>query len=133
MTDFLIVLATAAKAALCASSELADIVGDRIYDHIPPNTVYPYIADVDHEAEPDDTDVSEDNIIDWTLHVYSQYDGTKECYEIIGLIDDILRNPDFECEGLTNIDRSFRAVVPDGDGKTRHGIVRYRVRMEKEV
>ena len=133
MTDILVTLSRDAYAALTDSDPLSLLVGDRIYDYIPPDTQYPYIFYGDMEVEPDDTDDTEDNLVQWTLHIYSQYNGNKECYDIVDVLDNIVRRAGFESDGLVNIDRTFRDVVPDGDGKTRHGIARYRVRIEKEA
>lgn len=133
MVDVLVRLSTDGYTALRDSEALQGKVSDRIYDDVPPNTQYPYVFFGDMEVEPDDTDDSEDNLIQWTLHVYSQYEGNKECYEIVDILDDIVRRSGFESEGLVNIERTFRDTVPDGDGKTRHGIARYRVRIEKEA
>jgi hypothetical protein len=116
-----------------AYSKLDGELSCSVFDHIPQDEQFPYLYYADAEARPDDTHGSEDEIVRWTCHLYSQGNGTEESWNLIEELDAIVRTPAFAYAGLTNIDRVLREVVPDGDGKTYHGIAEYRVRLEKQT
>lgn len=96
---------------------------------------FPYILIGDDTAISWDTDTSLGASATITLHVWSRYAGKKEAKTILGQIYTALHRgaANLSASGYAFIDclLEFSEVVDEIDGKTRHGIARYRVYMEK--
>jgi hypothetical protein len=82
----------------------------------------------DYVAANDDTNTEEGERIDWTLYIYSRYDGTKEISQVAKAIRAALHKQDITVAGLSScitfVDGHTSSV--DADGQTRRGIVRVR-------
>lgn len=119
----------------------SQLTGKRIYD-VPPNqpdgmplSNFPYITIGDDTHSPFDADDTLGMSATITLHVWSRADGKKETKELQGLIYTALnrQSANLSATGFTFIDclHEFSEVIEEVDGKTRHGVSRYRIIMEK--
>lgn len=113
----------------------------RIYDDPPnqpdgmPNSEFPYITIGDDTLVPWDTDGSLGVSATITIHVWSRKNGRKEAKDILGQLYTALNRQaaNLSATGYTFIDclHEYSEVVEEVDGKTRHGITRFRITMEK--
>ena len=113
-----------------------------VFDDVPglpegkPDEDFPYVVIGEDTSGAWDTDDQEGGRCTIQLHVWSRYEGKKEAKAILGEIDDALHR---QAENLTStgfryVDClfEFSQVFDQPDGKTRHGVCRYRVLIEKE-
>lgn len=113
-----------------------------VYDDVPdlpakmPSVNFPYIVIGEDYGVPWDTDSVIGNEVVITLHTWSRADGKKELKSIMGAIDLLLhRQPaTLSAAGYNFVDCffEFAQVLDQNDGKTRQGICRYRITLEKE-
>lgn len=104
-----------------------------VYDVVPQNQAFPYIT------------LGEDTGVDWstktnpgqevttTLHVWSRAAGMKELKTIMDGIIQAMTGADLTFTGfhpvLLRLD--LATALRDPDGITRHGVVRFRVKIEE--
>jgi hypothetical protein len=123
-------------AALQADSALTALVGSKIYSHVPHGTEEPFIAfstTIITEAETKTTDGSEHSI---ELDVWSRQSSARQVNQIMRAIKNVLdRNKTFAVAGTTLVDCRLEFVTefPEGDGPTRHGVMRFRVETDFEL
>jgi hypothetical protein len=100
-----------------------------VFDYVPANQQFPYVT------------IGEFNSTDWgtygyygeevyfTLHIWSRYQGMKECEIIANDLNRLLARQSFFIDGWGNVGCWFdnRNTIRDSDGYTRHCIVRYRL------
>lgn len=113
----------------------------RIYDDPPnqpdgmPEADFPYTTIGDDTVVPWDTDTSLGANCTITLHVWSRKNGKKEAKTILGQLYTALnREANFlYAPGFRFIDclHESTEIIEEVDGKTRHGIIRFRITMEK--
>mgnify|MGYP001360623881 CR=1 FL=1 len=118
--------------------------GQRVYDDVPnlpdgqPASDFPYITVGDDMEVPWDTDDTLGSDITFVLHVWSRYQGKKEVKTIMQNIYNALHRQvaalDALATGVRVVDclHEFSQIFELGDGATRHGVCRYRLRIEKE-
>lgn len=102
-----------------------------IYDDVPQDTdaTFPYVTVGDTTFAPFDTDEAVGGEVTVTIHVWSRYEGRAETK---GLQDDIyaaLHRQTFSVVGYSLIGSLFEHSESflDSDGKTRHGVSRFRI------
>lgn len=128
MSDPAAKLQNAIFSALAASGPLAAMIGDRVYDEVPPGSAFPYVTISDAQViddgdscEPDQFEIFAD------LHIWSRTVGLMEAKEISGLIRSVLLP-------IENVEDWHVPVVDfrgtrhgfDPDGLTAHSIVTIR-------
>ena len=106
----------------------------KIFDENPKNEAYPYIVMGEISAK-DWSDKSEDGMeVYSTIHVWSRYHGRKEADEMSDMVIQALTS------SALNLGSSFREalgrfdsynLMVDLDGKTRHGVVRFKYYIEE--
>ena len=136
MSEFFLPLQKAVYARLV--SQLAPI---KVYDTPPaqpdgmPADSFPYVVVGDDTVSPFDTYTSVGASATVTLHVWSRYNGNTEAKTIMGQIYSALNRQagNLSFTGYAFIDSlyEFGDVIREADGKTRHGVCRYRITMEK--
>lgn len=116
-------------ARLSGYAPLAGRVGGRIYDAVPQDTEFPYVAIGEDDSTAYDDDVNLGADTDLTLHVWSRYEGRKEAKEILQLIYDALNRYPLVVAGAHTVllDAEYQNTLLDPDGLTRHGVVRFRL------
>ena len=114
--------------ALNGDNNLTSTLGAGVYDEVLETASFPYVA------------IGEDNVLDYgtvnedggdftlTIHVWSQYHGSKEAKEIMDRVHSLLHDSSLSVTGfnLVNLRFEFSDIIKDPDGITRHGIMRFR-------
>lgn len=121
-------LQEAVYSALSNDNTLTSTLGAGVFDDVLEGTTYPFVelgneTAIDYSTK--DVDGAEFTI---TLHVWSQYAGAKETKQIMDRIYDLLHNSSLTVTGfnLINLRFEFSDIMRDPDGKTRHGVMRFR-------
>ena len=109
-------------------STLTSTYGASVYDEVPEGSSFPYVSIGETTAldySSNDVDGSEQTM---TLHVWSQYRGTKETKNILDRQHDLLHDYSLSVTGanLINLRFDFSDLLRDPDGITRHGVIRFR-------
>ena len=113
---------------LSGDSNLTTTLGASVFDDVPESTSFPYVQ------------IGEDNVIEFdtkdvngsettlTLHIWSEYKGSKETKQIMDRVHDLLHDSSLSVSGfnLINLRFEFGDIMRDPDGKTRHGVMRFR-------
>lgn len=110
-----------------------------VYDDVPmlpsgqPAANFPYVVIGNDTFRAWDNDSQLGSEITLTLHIWSRWGGMQEAKGIAGEIYGILHRANLIIAGYSVIDClcEFSEFVTDPDGETRHGIVRYRLTMQK--
>ena len=121
-------LQEAVYSALSNDNTLTSTLGAGVFDDVLEGTTYPFVelgneTAIDYSTK--DVDGAEFTM---TLHVWSQYAGAKETKQIMDRIYDLLHNSSLTVTGfnLINLRFEFSDIMRDPDGKTRHGVMRFR-------
>lgn len=119
--------------ALTGSTSVMALVSG-VFDHVPPKQAMPYIVVGDDTAADWDTDNSTGFEATCTIHVWSEYRGRAEAQSILDEIYSLLHRQPMTMTGYNVIDVQceYQEVGVDPDGLTRHGVMRFRVIIDKE-
>ena len=114
--------------ALNNDDTLTSTLGASIVDEVKHGTGYPFVSigeETAVEFGTKDLDGAEYTV---NIDVWSQYKGSKETKQIMDRIHDLLHNTNISVTGfnLINLRFEFSDVMRDPDGKTRHGVMRFR-------
>lgn len=98
-----------------------------------PDSDFPYVAIGDATERPWDTDDRLGTTITVTLHIWSRKPSYVEAKTIAAAISAKLHRQPLSAPGARMIDclREFSSFMRDEDGKTRHGVVRYRLTLQE--
>ena len=121
-------LQSSVYSTLSNDNTLSSTYGASVFDDVPEDTSYPYIT------------IGEDNISEFgtkdldgttstmTIHIWSEYKGSKETKQIMDRIHDLLHDSSLSVSGfnLINMRFEFSDIMRDPDGITRHGVMRFR-------
>jgi hypothetical protein len=131
MTTSLFAVQEAVYGALTSSTAVQALIGNpaRLYDVVPPASVFPYATLGDVVIKEYDTKDQTGFEQSLTLHVWSRYRGRKELKQIIQTIYDVLHNAALSVTGANYVSCQFQSAstLQENDGLTLHGIVRYRI------
>ena len=116
-------------AAIVANAGMTALIGDRMWDDTPQDETFPYGNFGDHTALPFDTKTDEGEELSLYLHFWSRYPGRKEILDIMKASYDLLHNGSLIVVGLQVIliQRDYEEDRLDPDGKTWHGVQRFRI------
>lgn len=127
-------LASAIRTAVLADVGVQSLLGDRFFDHPPPDVVFPYLTL--GRVETKVIDASEREALEHgvTLHVWSRYGGRAEALELVSALRACLHNVALDVVGrrLVLLFAQFSDVFRSGDGRTTHGVLRLRAVTEPE-
>ena len=122
MTYTLFAVQQAVYNALAASTDVQGLLGNppRVYDHVPPGVVFPYVAFGAVVAKPyDDSDRTglEQTV---TLDIWSRYRGSKEAKDILQSLYDTLHRANLTVTGEVFLSCEFSGadLTPEADGLT---------------
>jgi|TARA_R100000455_G_C6273261_1_gene130649 hypothetical protein len=99
-----------------------------VFDDVPTDTAYPYIR-IGEETLADnsskDKDIFEHTL---TIHIWSQYRGNRDIKDIMKQVHDLLHDSSLSVSGasMVNMRQEFHTTLIEGDGITRHGVMRFR-------
>lgn len=146
MADLSNAVQQAVFTALDASTELAallaehvDIVGSvGIYDDVPQtadtgdNSRFPYVTIGDDTLADWSTDTSSGAEATVTVHTWTRANGRKQAKDIQGAIYNALHRQELTTPDHTFIgcEFEFAESMMDPDGKTRHGVSRFRLTLD---
>jgi hypothetical protein len=104
-------------------------IGYPTFDHVPQDSVFPYVVIGDDTSIPWDTSDSLGSETTCTIHVWSRHRGRKEAKEIMRTIYEALHRAEFPIIGgsLVECQAEFEESFMDPDGLTRHGVIRFRL------
>ncbi|NDE91386.1 MAG: DUF3168 domain-containing protein [Alphaproteobacteria bacterium] len=131
MTTSLFAVQEAVYGALMSSAVLQALIGSpaRVYDVVPPSSLFPYVTLGDVVIKQFDTKDQTGFEQMLTLHVWSRYRGRKELKQITQTIYDVLHHAALTVTGANYVSCQFLAAstAQENDGLTLHGILRYRI------
>lgn len=115
-------------------------VGATVYDYVPdlpsgqPAANFPYVVIGNDTFVAWDTDDQLGAEVTITLHVWSRQKTMLEAKTIAGAIYAKLHRATFLIAGYRTIDClcEFSEFLNDPDNRTRHGVLRYRLTLQKE-
>lgn len=121
-------LQQAVHTALRGDAALTNLVADRIFDHVPQGTPFPYIVIGEATAESFDTKTEDGQEQTLTIHSWSRHRGLLEAKEIMAAVTDALDQQSLSIAGhdLVLLRFVFARTLRDPDGLTRHGVQRFR-------
>ena len=102
-----------------------------IFDAVPTDPPYPHIQVGDDTGFDVGTKTIEGQEMTLTIHTRSQYNGRREVKMIHGLIYNALHDRDITVVNacLAFIRNEYNDTTMEEDGKTRHGVMRFRLRV----
>lgn len=118
---------------------LSGNISATVYDDVPvlpsgqPAANFPYVVIGDDTSIAWDTDDQTGAEMTVTLHIWSRAGGYKQAKAIAGEIYAILHRASLSVTGHHLVDclQEFSEFMRDPDGETRHGVLRYRITVQK--
>ena len=122
-------LQQAVYAALVASGDVAERVGDRVFDHVPRDAAFPYLVIGEDDLRDAGASLSEHLI---AVHVWSRAAGLSECKEAAEAVRLALDRAELAVTGQTliGIRHLGTEFARDADGETLSATVRFRAVLE---
>lgn len=120
---------------------LDGVISCSVYDDPPslpegmPRSGFPYVVIGDDTSIAWDTDDTLGKELTQTVHVWSRTAGFKQTKDIMGEVYDALHRATISKTGYNVIDClcEFSEAMRDPDGETRHGVMRFRLTMQKDA
>lgn len=131
MSDALFAVQQAVFNALDASAEIQAVLGNppRLYDHVPPGAIFPYVVYGPTHVVPHDTktETGFEQIV--TLNAWSRYRGGKEARDIFQAVYDTLHRAGLSVTGQVFLSCEFHSAdfSLDSDGLTNHAAMRFSI------
>ena len=131
MSHALFAVQQAVFSALSNSVAVQAVLGatPRLYDHVPPNAVFPYVVYGATHVLPHDTktETGFEQII--ALNVWSRYRGGKEVRDVFQALYDTLHRASLSVAGQVFLSCEFHSadLSVDSDGLTYHAAARYSI------
>lgn len=100
-----------------------------VVDNAGPNQSYPYVSIGEAIGEHADTLGEMGVDLEFTVHVWSRQLGMQECSDLMEAAKNALHRQSFPLADAQWVSTIFvqAQTMRDADGKTRHGILRFRV------
>ena len=127
MSDHSLALQKTVFDTLDGDSTLQSLVTD-VFDFVPENTAFPYVKIGEETATDNGTKTLQGNEHTLVIHSFSRYRGSKEIKEIMSRIYALLHESSLSVSGasLVNMRFEFSDVIKENDGRTSHGLQRFR-------
>jgi len=108
------------------------LISCAVYDDVPQGAAKPYVRIGEGTELEWDTDSSIGLESTITVHTWSEYAGFKEVREIMTVLKNSLHNQSLTVTGqnVVLVLFEFSEVFLDSDGRTRHGVQRFRLLTE---
>jgi len=121
-------LQTTIYSTLSGDSNLTSTLGASIYDDVPQGSNFPYVVLGEDSSNDNSTKDVNGTSSTLTIHVWSEYKGSKETKQIMDRVHDLLHDSNLSISGfnLVNLRYEFSDIMRDPDGITRHGVMRFR-------
>lgn len=103
----------------------------KVYDEPPSGAVFPYLTIGDDTIASDFDKVSDGHSVTVTLHAWSRDGGRRKSKEMLATAYAALHDQPLAVSGhgVTFVYFSFAESFQDADGKTWHGVARYRINL----
>ena len=113
---------------LSGDSNLTSTLGAAVYDFVPDNSAFPYVKLGEETAVDVGTKTLQGNEHTLVIHSFSRYRGSKEIKNIMSRIYALLHESSLSVSGaeLVNLRFEFSDVIKENDGRTTHGLQRFR-------
>jgi hypothetical protein len=100
-----------------------------VVDYAGPNQEYPYVTIGEFTGAHADTLAEQGADLELTVHVWSRQPGMQQTGALMEAAKDALHRQRFAVSGFQWVDTiwDYAQTLRDPDGKTRHGILRFRV------
>lgn len=120
MSSISFALQQAIFAALSASSDLQALIGNRLFDYVPPDSVFPYVVLGDGSEADWSTATENGTEHAIQIDVWSREPGHKEAKQIADVIRTTLNNAALAVSGVTLIDIRYLTTdfSRESDGQT---------------
>lgn len=127
MSEATLPLQAAVVAALKAHAPLADIVGAKVYDRVPPNTQPPYVTISGWQEIEDGTDCMDASEIFFDVQCFSADVGRPQSARIAGAVKAALHRftPDLDGWGNTEISYRTTQYFTESDNTTTRAVVNF--------
>lgn len=115
--------------ALTNDAGVTALVGGRVYDSVPQDASFPYLTVGDSTVIPFDTKDEPGQEHRVVMHAWSRYAGRKEAKQILAAVYDRLNRATLTVSGygVVLILFEFEETFLDEDGRTYHGVIRFRI------
>ena len=132
MSDPALGLQGALVVRLKASSALAAIIGDRVYDLPPKGPQYPYLTLGEDQVIGDDADCYDGSEVYLTLHAWSRAVGFPEVKRIVAAMRDALHLAPLAISDHRLVELRYQDAryLRDPDGLTSHAVITFRALLE---
>lgn len=112
---------------LQGDSTLETYVVDRVYDHVPDQSLYPFVRIGEENFEHWGAHDVEGFIGYFDIHTWTQGEGMKTCKKIQARIYQLLHNIDLSLSGHKTVSllSGTTTTMLDPDGRTFHGVNRF--------
>lgn len=116
---------------LSADATLTALVSG-VYDFVPPDAAFPYVAIGDVTSRDWSTKTSSGSQLQFVLHVYGKEGGRKSVVEIMERLHGLLHQGSlsFASHILVAMRFEFCDVLREADGEVYHGRIRFRAYIE---
>lgn len=113
---------------LSGDNNLTSTLGASVYDFVPDNSAFPYVKLGEETAVDNGTKTLQGNEHTLVIHSFSRYRGSKEIKQIMSRIYALLHESSLSVSGasLVNMRFEFSDVIKENDGRTSHGLQRFR-------
>ncbi len=114
---------------LLADTVMISLVADRIFDNPPETAVFDYVSFGDHTAIPWNTKTDNGQQLTFVIHAWSRESSRAKLLQILKALQDSLQNCSLTVQGgtVTLCQWEYEDSRLDPDGKTWHGVQRYRL------
>ena len=110
---------------LTGDSLLIAMIGQRTYDDVPQDPIFPYVV-INLELADGGDKTEEGADVTITFDVWSQYKGALEAKKILNRIYELMLLPlTVPGHSVPVVRRQFQTVTLDPDCVTRHGVAKY--------
>lgn len=134
MTDEVsLMMQAAAVQALLNDMSVTALVGDRVYDDVPPNPTFPYISWGDDGTNDDGSDCVVGSEVFFSLHVWSKAVGKPQAKRIAGVVRNCLDEAALSVTGyhLVTLHHRITRWPNQPDGVIKHGVVTFRALLDE--
>lgn len=136
MSEPSLALQAAIVSALRADAPVTALIGQRVYDRVPPVPTFPYVTIGDDQVLPDAAECLDGSVeVTATIDVWSRTVGKVEAKQISGAIVSLLNfNASLTLTGyrLVSIEHESSRHLDDPDGLTSHSVVTFRALIDEE-
>lgn len=122
-------LRDAIEAKLKASTALTDIIGDRVYDRIPPAPNYPLVTIGNMQVLPESGDGIDAAETVVTIHVWDQFKQADKSRRVGGAVVNALHDEELQTvgSGAQSVLLESANYLRDPDGITNHAVLTFSI------